>query len=81
MAKEKDDKNATVEFELSELQMTYVKLATLSSGLSSLFSRLITETDERTISKIVEKINSTMDTIDTIIEENLLELDLTSKRS
>jgi hypothetical protein len=78
MAKEKDVSKDNVE--LSELQVTYVKLATLSSGLSSLFTSLITETDEKVALRIIDKINDTMDLIDNIITEELMEIDLTSKR-
>ena len=67
-------------FELSEKQVALVKLATLSAGLSKLFTRLITEVDDAMSLKIVEKINETMALIDVIIEEELLELDLTDKR-
>jgi hypothetical protein len=41
---------------------------------------LITEVDDAMSLKIVEKINETMTLMDDIIEEELLELDLTDKR-
>lgn len=78
MPNKEDDKQEN--FELSEKQVALVKLATLSAGLSSLFTRLITETDDRMSLKIVEKINDTMNQIDNIIIEELLEIDLTNKR-
>ena len=75
----KDD-NKQDNLELSEKQLALVKLATLSAGLSKLFTRLITEVDDAMSLKIVEKINETMTLMDDIIEEELLELDLTDKR-
>lgn len=75
----KDD-NKQENFDLSEKQVALVKLATLSAGLSTLFTMLITETDNRTSLKIVEKINDTMNQMDNLIMEELLEIDLTNKR-
>jgi hypothetical protein len=68
-------------FELSEKQLALVKLATLSLGLSNLFTALASEVSDKTAKKIIERINSTLDTIDNIIEEDLLEMDLTKTRS
>jgi hypothetical protein len=68
-------------FELSEKQIALVKLATLSLGLSNLFTALASEVSDKTAKKIIERINSTLDTIDNIIEEDLLEMDLTKTRS
>lgn len=75
----KDD-NKQENLDLSEKQIALIKLATLSAGLSKLFTRLITELDDAMSLKIVEKINETMALMDAIIEEELLELDLTDKR-
>lgn len=75
----KDD-NKQENFDLSEKQVALVKLATLSAGLSTLFTMLITETDNRTSLKIVEKINDTMNQMDNLIMEELLEIDLTNQR-
>jgi hypothetical protein len=66
--------------ELSEQQITLVKLATLSMGLSKLFTALATETDLKMINSMIEKVNETMERIDNIILEELLELDLTKTR-
>ena len=66
--------------ELSEQQLTLVKLATLSMGLSTLFTALATETDLKMINSMIEKVNETMERIDNIILEELLELDLTKTR-
>lgn len=74
------DKKNNAEIVLSELQMTYVKLATLSSGLSTLFTSLIYESDTKIALKIIEKINDTMDLIDNLINEELIGIDLSSKR-
>jgi hypothetical protein len=68
-------------FELSEKQLALVKLATLSLGLSNLFTALASEVDNHIAKKIIERINLTLDTIDNIIEEELLEMDLTKTRS
>jgi hypothetical protein len=68
-------------FELSEKQIALVKLATLSLGLSNLFTALASEVSDKAAKKIIERINSTLDTIDNIIEEDLLEMDLTKTRS
>lgn len=78
MPNKEEDKQENLE--LSEKQIALVKLATLSAGLSTLFTMLITETDNRTSLRIVEKINDTMNQIDNIIMEELLEIDLTDKR-
>ncbi len=53
------------------------------TGLNRLLTVLdgqITEVDDAMSLKIVEKINETMTLMDDIIEEELLELDLTDKR-
>jgi hypothetical protein len=68
-------------FELSEKQIALVKLATLSLGLSNLFTALASEVDSKVAKKIIERINTTLDTIDNIIEEDLLEMDLTKTRN
>jgi hypothetical protein len=68
-------------FELSEKQLALVKLATLSLGLSNLFTALASEFNDKVAKKIIERINTTLDTIDNIIEEELLEMDLTKTRS
>jgi len=78
MPNKEEDKQENLE--LSEKQVALIKLATLSAGLSKLFTRLITEVDDAMSLKIVEKINETMALMDAIIEEELLELDLTDKR-
>lgn len=80
MPNKKDDNNENEEIVLSELQLTYVKLATLSSGLSNLFTSLIYESDTKIALKIIEKINDTMDLIDNVINEELIGIDLSSKR-
>lgn len=67
--------------ELSEKQLALVKLATLSLGLSNLFTSLASETDEKKSRSIIDHIVMTMEHIDTIIEEELLEMDLTTTRS
>ena len=67
--------------ELSEKQLALVKLATLSLGLSNLFTSLASETDEVMSKKIIDHIVMTMEHIDTIIEEELLEMDLTKTRT
>ena len=79
MPNKEDDKQEN--FELSEKQLALVKLATLSLGLSNLFTALASEVSDKTAKKIIERINSTLDTIDNIIEEDLLEMDLTKTRS
>lgn len=76
----KKDDNKQENLDLSEKQLALIKLATLSAGLSKLFTRLITEVDDAMSLKIVEKINDTMALMDAIIEEELLEIDLTDKR-
>lgn len=78
MPKKEEDKQEN--FDLSEKQIALVKLATLSAGLSTLFTMLITETDDKTSLRIVEKINDTMNQMDNLIIEELLEIDLTNKR-
>ena len=67
--------------ELIEKQLALVKLATLSLGLSNLFTSLASETDEVMSKKIIDHIVMTMEHIDTIIEEELLEMDLTKTRT
>jgi hypothetical protein len=79
MPNKEDDKQEN--FELSEKQIALVKLATLSLGLSNLFTALASEVSDKAAKKIIERINSTLDTIDNIIEEELLELDLTKTRN
>jgi hypothetical protein len=79
MPNKEDDKQEN--FELSEKQIALVKLATLSLGLSNLFTALASEVDNKVAKKIIERINTTLDTIDNIIEEDLLEMDLTNRRS
>jgi hypothetical protein len=79
MPNKEDDKQEN--FELSEKQLALVKLATLSLGLSNLFTALASEVSDKAAKKIIERINSTLDTIDNIIEEDLLEMDLTKTRS
>jgi hypothetical protein len=76
----KDDNNKD-NYELSEKQLALVKLATISLGLSNLFTALASETDEVKSKMIIEKIVISMEHIDTIIEEELLEMDLTKTRS
>jgi hypothetical protein len=76
----KDDNNQD-NYELSEKQLALVKLATISLGLSNLFTALASETDEVKSKMIIEKIVISMEHIDTIIEEELLEMDLTKTRS
>ena len=78
MPNKEEDKQENLE--LSEKQIALIKLATLSAGLSTLFTILITETDNRTSLRIVEKINDTMNQMDNLIMEELLEIDLTDKR-
>jgi hypothetical protein len=79
MPKKEEEKQKN--FELSEKQIALVKLATLSLGLSNLFTSLASETNNQTAKKMIERINITLDTIDNIIEEELLEIDLTTTRS
>jgi hypothetical protein len=79
MPKKEEEKQKN--FELSEKQIALVKLATLSLGLSNLFTSLASETNNQTAKKTIERINLTLDTIDNIIEEELLEIDLTTTRS
>ena len=79
MPNKEDDKQEN--FELSEKQLALVKLATLSLGLSNLFTALASEVNDKVAKKIIERINTTLDTIDNIIEEELLEMDLTKTRS
>ena len=79
MPKKEEEKQKN--FELSEKQIALVKLATLSLGLSNLFTSLAGESNNQTAKKTIERINSTLDTIDNIIEEELLEIDLTNTRS
>ncbi len=76
----KDDNNKD-NFELSEKQLALVKLATISLGLSNLFTALASETDEVKAKSIIDHIVISMEHIDTIIEEELLEMDLTKTRS
>ena len=66
---------------LSEKQLALVKLATLSLGFSNLYTSLASETDEAKSKSIIIQIILTMEHIDTIIEEELLEMDLTKTRS
>jgi hypothetical protein len=79
MPKKEEEKQKN--FELSEKQIALVKLATLSLGLSNLFTSLAGESNNQTAKKTIERINITLDTIDNIIEEELLEIDLTNTRS
>ena len=79
MPKKEEEKQKN--FELSEKQIALVKLATLSLGLSNLFTSLAGESNNQTAKKTIERINLTLDTIDNIIEEELLEIDLTTTRS
>ena len=76
----KDDNNQD-NYELSEKQLALVKLATISLGLSNLFTALASETDEVKAKRIIDHIVIAMEHIDTIIEEELLEMDLTKTRS
>jgi hypothetical protein len=76
----KDDNNQD-NYELSEKQLALVKLATISLGLSNLFTALASETDEVKARSIIDHIVISMEHIDTIIEEELLEMDLTKTRS
>lgn len=76
----KDDNNKD-NYELSEKQLALVKLATISLGLSNLFTSLASETDEVKARGIINHIIIAMEHIDTIIEEELLEMDLTKTRS
>jgi predicted small metal-binding protein len=76
----KDDNNKD-NYELSEKQLALVKLATISLGLSNLFTALASETDEVKAKSIIDHIVISMEHIDTIIEEELLEMDLTKTRS
>ena len=76
-----NEDNKQENFELSEKQLALVKLATLSLGLSNLFTALASEVNDKVAKKIIERINTTLDTIDNIIEEDLLEMDLTNRRS
>ena len=76
----KDD-NKQENYELSEKQLALVKLATISLGLSNLFTSLASETDEAKAKSIIDHIVIAMEHIDTIIEEELLEMDLTKTRS
>lgn len=78
MSKKKEDLKDNVE--LSEQQITLVKLATLSMGLSKLFTAIATETNMSVVNSMIEKVNETMERIDNIILEELLELDLTRTR-
>ena len=78
MPKKKEDLKDNVE--LSEQQITLVKLATLSMGLSKLFTAIATETNMSVVNSMIEKVNETMERIDNIILEELLELDLTRTR-
>lgn len=78
MPKKKEDLKDNVE--LSEQQITLVKLATLSMGLSKLFTAIATETNISVVNSMIEKVNETMERIDNIILEELLELDLTRTR-
>lgn len=78
MSKKKEDLKDNVE--LSEQQITLVKLATLSMGLSKLFTAIATETNISVVNSMIEKVNETMERIDNIILEELLELDLTRTR-
>lgn len=79
MANNADDKQEN--YELSEKQLALVKLATISLGLSNLFTALASETDEAKSKIIIDHIVIAMEHIDTIIEEELLEMDLTKTRS
>ena len=78
MSKKEEDLKDNVE--LSEQQITLVKLATLSMGLSKLFTAIATETNISVVNSMIEKVNETMERIDNIILEELLELDLTRTR-
>ena len=79
MPNKEDDKQEN--YELSEKQLALVKLATISLGLSNLFTALASETDEVKGRSIINHIIISMEHIDTIIEEELLEMDLTKTRS
>ena len=79
MPNKEDDKQEN--YELSEKQLALVKLATISLGLSNLFTALASETDEAKSKSIIDHIVTAMEHIDTIIEEELLEMDLTKTRS
>jgi hypothetical protein len=49
-------------------------------GLSKLFTAIATETNISVVNSMIEKVNETMERIDNIILEELLELDLTRTR-
>jgi hypothetical protein len=49
-------------------------------GLSKLFTAIATETNMNVVNSMIEKVNETMERIDNIILEELLELDLTRTR-
>ena len=65
----------------SEKQIALVKLSVLCMTLAEMFSTLIGIVDDKESIRLVQKINNTLDTVDNIIEEELLEIDLTYKRN
>jgi hypothetical protein len=82
MSKKKDEMNEQNEqVSPSEKQIALVKLSVLCVTLAEMFSTLIGVVDDKESVELVQKINNTLDTIDNIIEEELLEIDLTYKRN
>jgi hypothetical protein len=82
MSKKKNEMNEQNEqVSPSEKQIALVKLSVLCMTLSEMFSTLIGIVDDKESIRLVQKINNTLDTVDNIIEEELLEIDLTYKRN
>jgi hypothetical protein len=82
MSKKKNEMNEQNEqVSPSEKQIALVKLSVLCVTLAEMFSTLIGVVDDKESVELVQKINNTLDTIDNIIEEELLEIDLTYKRN
>jgi hypothetical protein len=82
MSKKKDEMNEQNEqVSPSEKQIALVKLSVLCVTLAEMFSTLVGVVDDKESVELVQKINNTLDTIDNIIEEELLEIDLTYKRN
>lgn len=82
MSKKKNEMNEQNEqVSPSEKQIALVKLSVLCMTLAEMFSTLIGIVDDKESIRLVQKINNTLDTVDNIIEEELLEIDLTYKRN
>lgn len=81
MKKKDENKEQKENQQPSEKQIALVRLSVLCVSLAEMFSTLIGIDDDKESILLVQKINNTLDTVDNIIEEELLEIDLTYKRN